>query len=91
MIFSVLAQVVTFGTHLLTLIIYIGRYTDTPCPNTITLWKAWSSWLNVLMAVVMVLRNRDVSWAEELYTSVTGVEGKNVAGSPAGPEVDDTV
>ena len=36
-------------------------------PNVFGLWSIVSSWLDVLLAGVMVLRNRGVDWAERLY------------------------
>lgn len=64
---SVSAQLGSAGLHLILLLVYWLVFEDKQYPNMVVVWKAWSGWLNVAMAGMMLLRNHGVGWAEEFY------------------------
>ena len=72
---SLCAQAFSGFAHVGLIVMYYLTYEGMQFPSMMVLWNSWSSWLNVLLAAVMVLRNHGVGWAESFY----GVEKRKKA------------
>jgi len=77
---SLSLQTTAAVVHLVLAFVYAVAFAEKQYPYMVVVFKAWSAWLNVLMAVVMVLRNLSVGWAAEFY----GVGMKSSAQAASG-------
>ena len=64
---SLCLQTVVAVVHLVLSFAYARAFPEKQYPNMVVVFKAWSAWLNVLMAGVMLLRDHGVEWAVEFY------------------------
>ncbi|KAK5111511.1 hypothetical protein LTR85_011859 [Meristemomyces frigidus] len=72
MTLSAFAQGFALAIHVVLLIVYVLRFPHKEYPSTLVVWEAWGAWINVVMAVVMVLQDYEVEWASELFSSTEG-------------------